>query len=489
MKKRCLVCLLALILCLLPTAARAEGKQKAKELTKWCAIDFGPYSKAEGKLLNWDIRSRVAFSPDAIVTAAWDDDHPAAYLCLQWFLLPEGVTVRQFDGAGALLEESLLERLPESVIPLAEQARAVSIAAGEGGMEMSQLHVFGAGILPEPYHLWQQTPEHLDYLIISTHPDDDVLYMGSVVPIVGAERGYVGTIVYATCRTRTRMTEAENGAWAMGLRYRPIFWGFSDIARDASPQKKSQFSYDDLLQTTVRTYRQYHPVVVFAQDRKGEYGHWQHKLTSQAAVEAFDLAADPDYDPESRDLYGLWQVQKVYLHLYPENVLLLDANVPLEAFGGTTAFDVARKAYLKHKSQQTIGYAVEKDGQRLAFNRFGMVQGVVEPGDDVFANVPETLLSTYTPPPTPTPAPTPEPTPTPGPTVTPEPPSTPTAEPTPSPTLTIAPTAEPVSEETVPKEAGGFLWKVLGVALAAGALAAALVLMGRRKSNKPLSQD
>ena len=168
------------------------------------------------------------------------------------------------------------------------------------------------------------------------------------------------------------------------------------MSRTATEKQKSRFSYDDFLLATVRLYRRYRPVVVFAQDAKGEYGHWQHKLTSKAAVEAFTLAADPAYDPESRDRYGLWQVQKVYLHLYPENVLRLDGNAPLVSFGGTTAWNVARKAYQKHVSQRTIGYAVERDDERFAFNRFGMARGVVEAGDDAFANVPEFLLSTYT---------------------------------------------------------------------------------------------
>ncbi|MBQ6358950.1 MAG: hypothetical protein IJI97_08405, partial [Clostridia bacterium] len=158
------------------------------------------------------------------------------------------------------------------------------------------------------------------------------------------------------------------------------------------------------------------------QDENGEYGHWQHKLTSQAAVEAFSLAADPDYDPESRDRFGLWQVQKVYLHLYPENLLYLDVSLPLTAFQGTDAWNVARKAFNKHKSQLGIGYLVERNDQPFAFNRFGMIRGVVEAGYDAFANVPAELLSIQAPPaPTPTPAPPPVPTPTPVPTPSPSP--------------------------------------------------------------------
>ena len=398
-------------MCLVPTMARAENGQKAKEYTKYCKIDCDVRDGTR-HLLNWFVTDRVAFPADKGVTVSWTDEYPVAYLCLQWFNPEEGVKVRSFDGNDQLLGEETLAAYPEYAIPLPEQTRKVTVTAGEAGMDMSQLHVFGEGVLPDPFHLWQETPEQLDYLLISTHPDDDVLYLGSIVPIYGAEQGYVGSIAYVTCMTRGRMTEAENGAWEMGLRYRPLFMGFPDIPRDAKPEKKALFVYDDLVRDTVRLYRKYHPAVVFAQGEKGEYGHWQHVLTSQAAVEAYDLAADPTYDTESVDSYGVWQVQKLYLHDYEENKLFLDGNVPLEAFDGTTAWNVARKAFQKHESQVQYGFFVMRDDQKNAFNRFGMIKGVVEAGDDAFANIPAELLSTYDPSaPKPTEAPSPEPTP------------------------------------------------------------------------------
>ena len=412
MKKRWLIGLMAVLLCLLPAAARAENGQKAKDYTKRCSIDCGSIRDATRHLLSDFVTDYVTFPAQASVKASWTDEYPAAYLGLQWFAPVEGVTVRAFDGNGQLLKEETLRPYPESVILLDAQTRSVTVTAGEAGMDMSQLRIFGEGTLPDPYHLWQDTPEQLDYLLISTHPDDDVLYLGSIVPIYGAEQGYVGTIAYVTSNPRGRVTEAENGAWEMGLRYHPLFMGFLDISQAATAQQKAQFDYDELVRDTVRLYRQYHPAVVFAQGEKGEYGHWQHILSSQAAVEAFDLAADPAYDPDSVASYGTWQVQKLYLHDYGENKLRLDGNAPLAAFDGTTAWKVAQKAFKKHVSQVKYNFYVMRDDQNHAFNRFGMIKGVVEAGDDAFANIPAELLSTYDPSaPKPTEAPSPEPTP------------------------------------------------------------------------------
>ena len=204
----------------------------------------------------------------------------------------------------------------------------------------------------------------------------------------------------------------------------------------------------------VRLYRKHRPLVVFAQDRDGEYGHWQHKLTSQAAVEAFALAADPTFDPDSAARYGTWQVQKVYLHLYPENELLLDADAPLAAFDGQDAFTVAKNAYRKHVTQQRFAFAVERNDGRYPFNRFGMAAGVVAAGEDAFDNIDPTLLAAYVPP---TPTPTDMPT------------APVTEAPTPSPTgVPSASPFMPPSQPDLPSMNGlKILWTVIVVAVGA----------------------
>lgn len=382
---------IAAVLCMTSFASISESK-KARDLTKLCEVDTSPYQDAKKSICNSYLWSRQKFDAGFGVTVSWDETVDAVYLCLQWYSLPHNVTVRLFDENQQVITERILRSDPDSVIRLLPETRSVSITAGEQGMILSQLHVFSDGELPSPFHPWTDTPDHLDYLLISTHPDDDVLYLGSIVPIYGAELGYTGSIVYVASSSRERMNEAENGAWEMGLRCRPLFWSFPDISQKAPKEQKDTFVYDDLVLATVRVYRQYHPLVVFAQDINGEYGHWQHKLTSQAAVEAYTLAADPAYDEESVSEYGTWQVQKLYLHIYPDNLLVLDADKPLEAFHGENAWTVAIRAFRKHESQFYIGYWVEKGDHPHAFNRFGMITGQVEAGEGAFDNIDESLL-------------------------------------------------------------------------------------------------
>ncbi len=454
-----------MLLWTVPLSALAEEDGDAQDLTKKCTFDFGAYDDADQYVLNNSLQSYSTFRPGTVVTVSWTEDVLASSLCLQWFEVPTGVRVIQSDADGTELKNELLAPNPESIVPIDVRARSIELRIEIKKEKLSQLHVFSEGTLPEPFHEWIETPEHLDYLLIATHPDDDVLYLGSVVPTYGAEQGYVGSIAYVTCQTRRRMTEAENGAWTMGLRYRPLFLGFPDVPRNSSARLKATFVYEDVLRAVVQTYRKYHPVVVFAQDKDGEYGHWQHKLTSKAAVEAFTLAADPAYDPESAEAYGTWQVQKVYLHLYPVARLRINANVPLAAFGGKDAFEVAKEAYKKHVTQQKTSFAVRRNNDTYAFNQFGLAAGVVPAGSDVFDGISETLLSDYVPP---TPSPTPEPTDTPTPSPSPEP--TPTSTPEPTDTQVPSPTAEPAP---APKR-GIPLWS----AIAAGAASLGLIGSG-----------
>ena len=455
---------------------------EAEDLTKRLIFDFGRYGDAKKNVLERSVM-RQTFKAGASISITWKEELPDARLCLQWFELPEGVSVQQYDADGKMLSNEPLRQLPETITPILADARKAVVQAGDVPMTLWFCAVYGAGELPDPFHDWEETPDRLDYLLISTHPDDDVLFLGSVVPTYGAEQGYVGSIVYVTTPNRERVTEAENGAWAMGLRYRPVFLGMTDVS-DAQQKKKGKlFQYKDLLLNLVRTYRRLHPLVVFAQDVKGEYGHWQHKEVSKAAREAFKLAADPTYDPASVEQYGVWQVQKLFIHLYKENTIQIDAHAPLTFFDGKDAFEVARAAYKKHASQQKYRFKVERDNGRFPFNRFGMSDGVVEVGEDVFDNVDETLFSFYVPP---TPEPTPEPTPAPTPEPTPEPTEAPTLEPTEVPVVTEetpVPAPEPTPEPAAPEKTAPDLTLpfVLGGGLAVLIAVLVLILVLRRR--------
>mgnify|MGYP002624304198 CR=1 FL=1 len=213
-------------------------------------------------------------------------------------------------------------------------------------------------------------------MVIAMHPDDDVLFLGAIVPIYGAEGGRNGTIVYATLSSRPRREEAINGAWTMGLRIAPQFGPFQDISKEEPDTNASRFNSNRLIRYLVRVLRTYRPEVVFSHDLNGEYGHWQHKRLARAVFATVPLAADESFDPESTAAYGVWRVKKLYLHLYPEQQIVLDVDQPLSAFGGKTAVDVSKEAYLRHASQLSTKHAVRNTGV-YSLADFGLAYSIV----------------------------------------------------------------------------------------------------------------
>ena len=78
-----------------------------------------------------------------------------------------------------------------------------------------------------------------------------------------------------------------------------------------------------------------------------------HQLTADLLKQAAECSADDAQLPESAAEYGAYQVPKTYLHLYQENAITMDWDIPLEAFGGKTAYQVTRDlGFAAHESQQ-----------------------------------------------------------------------------------------------------------------------------------------
>ncbi|MGM9680470.1 MAG: hypothetical protein ACI3XR_03085 [Eubacteriales bacterium] len=122
------------------------------------------------------------------------------------------------------------------------------------------------------------------------------------------------------------------------------------------------------------------PEVIVTHDEAGENYHNSHKVTAKALEEAVVKAADPAYDPESAVQYGVWQVSKLYSHLYGKNQITLDYHQPLESFGGRTAYEVATAAYAHHESQQDfyqLTWSAIQPGGKYDNSLFGCVFSTV----------------------------------------------------------------------------------------------------------------
>lgn len=410
MKKRGLLLLCAILLItIFPLRAEADSDDN-ESLYRDCEYATTNRSR-EGLREIWDTNSSsdyVVKGPGEL-TISWKVQTPAKSLYLEWNTLPKDFALTQYREDGSVVETTAGEtyRLNQ-LYSISKDAGRITLSS-QTDMDICTAVVYGPDTVPKDYHPWNPTPAKLDYLVIVTHPDDDAIFMGAIVPTYGVERGLNGTIAY-TCSSniRYRCNEALNGAWVMGLRNHPIFANFPDILPSQKEKYEFQFTEKKLTDYYVKLIRQYKPEVVISHDLEGEYGHWQHKYVSKAVCEAVKLAADDTFDPESAGQYGVFQVKKLYLHLYPENKIRLDVTSPLKSFDSENIKEISKAAFQMHVSQAKASHYDDNNQGVYSLSDYGLYYSSVgaDTGNDMFEHIDPELLSNYVPP-TPTPMPTP----------------------------------------------------------------------------------
>jgi LmbE family N-acetylglucosaminyl deacetylase len=265
-------------------------------------------------------------------------------------------------------------------------------AGNTGGiMSIAEIHLIGEGRTPDWVQQWESLEGKADMMLLSAHPDDEFIWFGGALPLYAGERGCKVQVVYMTCGASNRRNELLDGLWTAGVHYYPMIGSFQD--KGTITREKTYHAWGGtkrIYPWLVDMLRRYQPDVLLTHDSSGEYGNSAHQIAAYASIHCAAKAAQEDFDPASFEKYGVWQVKKLYLHLYKENPIVMDWQVPLAAFGNRTAFSVAEEALLKHKSQHPLNDDMAESG-RYDCRKFGLYMSTV--GEDVrkndfFENIP-----------------------------------------------------------------------------------------------------
>lgn len=223
---------------------------------------------------------------------------------------------------------------------------------------MTELYGF-ADAPPAWVQVWEAPCEKADLCLMTTHADDEQLFFAGILPTYAGERGYEVQVIYFTDHVNepVRRHELLRGLWTVGVKHYPVIGPFPDQYSKSGTVAENQlknkgFSHEDIVGFQVEMLRRFKPLVVIGHDPLGEYGHGQHILNSATLREAVECSANAEVYPESAQLYGVHDVPKTYLHLWEENPIVLNWDIPLEKFGGKTAFQVTKEGFLCHDSQQ-----------------------------------------------------------------------------------------------------------------------------------------
>ena len=276
----------------------------------------------------------------------------------------------------------------------------------DGEAKVNEISVFTQGQVPDWVQRWEAPAEgQADLVLFSTHGDDEQLFFAGMLPYYARERGYKVQVVYMTDHrnmTMRRSHEMLDGLWAVGVRHYPVFGPFGDYNTRSLREAYQKYSYkgigrEDILSFVVENVRRFRPKVAVGHDLQGEYGHGMHMIYSELLCQAAEISMDPQQFPQSADQYGVWDIPKTYLHLYEENPVYMDWDIPLESFGGMTAYEVTKElGFPCHVSQQSYyaGYFAGKDrAADITENspcEFGLYRSTVGPdqgGTDFFENL------------------------------------------------------------------------------------------------------
>ena len=267
---------------------------------------------------------------------------------------------------------------------------------------LREIFLFSEGERSDIAQVWEPACEKADLLVLAAHPDDELLWLGGLIPTYAGERGMKVQVCYLTCANSCRRVELLNGLWHCGVRNYPDIGNYKDIKGYNAAKLYPQWGGRDAVDLYVaRLLRRYQPEVAVTQAIDGEYGHAAHVVCGRSMSRACELAADPDYDPESAAMYGVWTGKKVYLHKGDHPTLTMDWRAPLEAFGGKSSFEVAEEAYRLHASQpqprngkKSLYYVTPENDENSSFI-YTLVYSTVgddEIGGDMFEHVPADAL-------------------------------------------------------------------------------------------------
>jgi LmbE family N-acetylglucosaminyl deacetylase len=359
---------------------------KAEELSPSFTLSTG----GEGAYLkDGEHGTSYSFEEGATVTVRSADGSAMAGIYIIWDSPVNQWNLRTDSGVITCGQNGFLHEF----ISLEAPTASAVITVPSGGARISDIRIFSQdGPLPEDVQRWNAPCEKADIMLVPAHADDEILFLGGIIPTYGVVGEMDIQVVYMAefwSSAKIREHEKLDGLWEAGLKNYPVCGNFKDLYSKTIEEAQSQYSFDAMTEFVTAQIRRFQPQVIVTHDQKGEYGHGFHMLTSLAVTTAVEYAGDENRYPDSASAYGTWDTPKTYLHLYEENKIRLDLRQPIDAMGGRTALEVAADAYKKHVSQQWCWFYVSDDYQYSCadFGLYRTTVGADTTGDDLFENL------------------------------------------------------------------------------------------------------
>lgn len=388
---------LALMMVLLLCGAMAE---EAQDITAECQVLPSMYGHIKEKMLDNGNMTMWETEPYGghieVITPA---GKPAAGVYIKWGTDPLD-TILQVPGEaeGEWVDVlSCNDGWQNQYIAFPEPLEHFRVKTQRRDVKMYviKFQVLSEGTLPDWVQVWQPFEGKADLMVLVAHPDDELLFMGGVIPYYNTVAGKKVIVCYLVDMDGFRKVELLDGLWHCGVRHYPEMPGetFKNYVNNTRKEMVRKWGEERLLGHVSMLLRKYRPDVIVTHDVNGEYGHGAHKACCWAVQQCVTLAADESKYADSLAAYGPWQVKKAYIHLFKgtEGQIDFDWRQPMEAFGGKTIHQVTDEAFQLHRSQAASGKYVVEDFGRYDNSLFGLYFTMVGPDtgrNDLFENLP-----------------------------------------------------------------------------------------------------
>jgi hypothetical protein len=388
MKKTIALFACAAALLLLPTTALAETTEQ-KDPVAPLGIDLtlpeelAPYVY---RLTDDFIVSRVSFRrKDTVVIAP---EAQAQCIVLNWYDAPESYTVTQIGVAGEIIsEETITDRQLARLITLDPTCASVTLLFNQIGSLSGVVAYAADADLPDGVRASTPVPETADILIIAAEPGMEFCQFGAVLPAYTREKGISTAVYYASdYGKRARAYEALAGLKEAGYESYPLFGGYLSDNYDSYQITAGDFNRRAFVEDLKVVIQALSPKIIVTHGMSDTSG--AHSLVAECVQIAV-------VECES--------VQKLYYFGAMEGTIptILDLTVPLNAYAGKTAAEVAQDAYEHHVSRKIFGLVIDPaSAYTLAYTTVGED----EAKNDLLEHIDTASLQRYVPA-TPSPAP------------------------------------------------------------------------------------
>lgn len=365
------LCIAAAVSCLNGAAAYAEPNSRTS--AEYFMGSFAGIDEEAAHLMS-DGKRRTAYAAERFnFTVSSERRFSAVYF--MWNSIPESYTVTA-ENNSIEIDDGFLHKLIEFDAPVSEFALEC-----ETGGELCEIYLFPEKDYPDFVQSWQPPCKQADIMVLSAHADDEYLMFGGTIPYYAKERELQVQVLYLTTHfdEQPRPHELLDGLWEAGVRNYPVFGIIGDIPYSpiySLEEAANLYDFDKVLDWFTEQLRRFKPMVVVTHDVNGEYGHGAHMLAAKTVCDAVEISADPNTYPDSALKYGVWDVPKTYIHLWPENPVVMNWDRPLESFGGLTAKEAAQRSLDKHETQAVWEYKVG-EWKKWSCAKFGLYRTLV----------------------------------------------------------------------------------------------------------------